>query len=467
MHRSHHALALGALVLSLVLVGCGSSQAAAPEPVVEAVTVTIGRGDVTQSVTATGTLQADTTTNLSFEVSGKVTAVYVKEGQSVAAGDPIAAVDDAALVDAVEAAQISLRSAQVQLEQAQEPASQAELDAARASLAQAKASQAALYEGPSDLERQTAQLNLDTAKNSLWAQQANRDAIAGNKMAASANKDAAEAAVLNAEVAVQQAQVALARLDEPPSASAVAAAEAQVAAAQAKLSQLLDLPNELAIKAAQVGVEKAELALRQAQDNLAKATLRAPFAGEITQVSLEIGDFATASVPVTVLVKREPLYLSAQIDEVDVADLAVGQRALATFDALNNQSLAAELTFLAPQGRVTSGIPNYDARVTLTEGDPRLRLGMSADLDIIIAEAKDAILVPNQAIESDRDAGKYYVTVHTPLGKDRREVQLGIQGTDYAEVLSGLSEGDTVELVPVATSNYVESPFMMGGGMPQ
>jgi len=465
MRPRRHIVLPALLGAALALSGCRAAPttaAQAPEPV----RVTIGRGDVAQTITATGTVSAHTSADLSFEVSGRIVQVSVDEGDVVSAGDAIAAIDDSDLADAVASAELALVSAQLQLEQTQKPPTAAELAAARASLAQAEAALAALYEGPSEADRRDAQLNLDRAKNSLWSAQAQRDGTKGSPMASDSAVDGAEASVLNAEVAVQQAELAMQRLDEAPKASAVASAEAQVAAARSTLARLNDQPDALAIESARNGVAQAELNLQQAQQRLEKATLRAPFGGVIVSSTLQAGGYAVANQPVAQLAQLEPLQVTARIDELDVADLRTGQRAIVTFDALGATPHAGELTFVSPQAVVSGGIPTYEARITLAASDASLRLGMSADIEVVIAEAQGVLLVPNQALEVDREAGKQYVTLVSATGATRREVQLGIQGADMAEVRDGLREGDTVQLVTVAAANTDVLPTMpMGGGM--
>lgn len=457
------ALAVTVVVAAMLAAGCSAAAPATAAEPAAPIQVTIARGDVAYTTTASGTLTADTT-NLAFEISGPVASVLVKEGSAVAAGDPIATLDQKQLEDAILSAELTLETARVQLEQANEPASAADIASARANLAQAQVALSALFEDPTDADRQDAQLRVDQARNSLWAQQAQRDATAGNPNASGASVDAAQAAVLNAEVAVQQALLAQSRLDEPPTESAIAAAKAQVASAQANLDRLLEQPDALAISGAEIGVRQAELALTQAQDRVADATLRAPFDGVLTSVSVVVGEYAVANQPVAVLARPDSTYVNAMIDEIDVVDLREGQKATATFDALPERQQAAELTFLSPQARSTSGIPAYEAHITLAEPDPVLRLGMTANVEVIIAEAQDAVLVPNQALIADRDTGQYFVTVTGGLGSHKQEVTLGIQGEDYAEVLDGLSEGDTVELVSVATATDSASGFPRGAG---
>lgn len=455
----------GAIIAAaaLALAGCQAQPAQAENATPEPITVTVGRGDVASTVTATGSITADATVKVSFEVSGELVEIYVDEGDHIEAGDPIAAIDDSDLQDAVANAEIGVEQARIALEQASQPAEEYNITSAQASLAQAQAALAALYDGPTDLERQQAKLSLDQAKNTLWAQQASRDATAGSKASSGAAKDSAEAAVLNAEVSVQQAQLSLEQLDEAPTDSQIASARAQVASAQAAIDALLDLPDELSIRSAQANLDQAELQLHQAQDNLAKATLRAPFSGTITDSTLTLGEYAVANQPVVSLARIDPLYVTATIDEIDIADLTVGQQVVVTFDALPDEQVMGELTYIPLQGSSTLGIATYDAEITLDETDAPLRLGMTANIEVIVAQANDVLIVPNQAITTDREAGISSVQVKSGSGFKQVEVKLGIQDEDYAQVLEGLEEGDEVQLVSVAAST--DSTGTVGFGM--
>jgi hypothetical protein len=90
---------------------------------------------------------------------------------------------------------------------------------------------------------------------------------------------------------------------------------------------------------------------------------------------------------------------------------------------------------------------------------------MTADVDIVVESAKDALLVPNRAIEADRDAGRYYVTRQLALGSTERiEVIIGLRDEAFTQILEGLEEGDRLVLPEVPEQGQAEERFGPGSG---
>jgi multidrug resistance efflux pump len=274
--------------------------------------------------------------------------VQVERGpivETISSVGTVAATTEAAQADLAAA---SLATAQASLAQTQKPASDAEIASAQAALASAQASLDELLAGPTDYDLQNAQLTVDSAKNQLWSYQAQRDATAGSRAASDAQKDAAEAQVLVAEVAVQQAELALQELSDGPTNTQVAAARAQVAQAQAQLSALQDQPSPEAVNLAQAQVVEAALALSNAQDALDDATLTAPFDGTILSIDVEPGEWVTASVAVAQIAGTSGEWLEVMLDEADVPQVAEGQAATITFDALPDTPVEGTVTEVRP-----------------------------------------------------------------------------------------------------------------------
>ena len=81
-------------------------------------------------------------------------------------------------------------------------------------------------------------------------------------------------------------------------------------------------------------------------------------------------------------------------------------------------------------------------------------LGMTANVDIVVASAEDALLVPNRAIEADREAGCFYVTRRRAQGATERvEVLIGLRDESHTQILEGLEEGDRYSSAPSSPSS--------------
>ncbi len=484
-------------------------------------TAEVTRGSIEESVGATGNVVARQQATLAFAMSGQIVEVLVKEGQQVQAGDPLARLDTASLEWQVASAQAALKTAQAQLAQARQPASAEELASAQAALESARAAydrvrqgpgaeelasaRAALesaqanYDkvkaGPTAAELATAKAQLDSAKATLRQAQAAYDRI----------KDQPDVAMRpeslnlqNATITLEQAQANYDSLARRPTASDLAAAAAQVAQARAQLATLLKQPtaSDLTTAAAQVAqaeaqlaalqaqpqaemiavyqaqVEQATVALAQAQDQLKNAVLTAPFAGTVLSVNINQGEWASPGAPAIILAATTDLFLDVKVDEVDVARLAEGQTAYLSFDALKGERITGTVIYIAPSATSVSGAVAYPVEIRFDPGTLPIRLGMTANVDIVVAHADNALLVPNRAIEADRAVGRYYVTRQTVGGASQRvEVRIGLRDRNMTQVVEGLNEGDRV-ILPQLPSQSQESNgfggpfggFRSGGG---
>jgi HlyD family secretion protein len=499
---------IGIIVLVALVVAAGAlflrgtNRSAALESAPSTATVT--RGSIQETVSATGNAVAEKQVTLAFETSGKIAQVRVEAGQPIAAGQVLAHLDTTSQQWQVAQAQASLDTAQVRLEQAQAPASvedlasaQAALDSAIANYEEVKAgpseedlvsARAALdsalanYEqvkaGPTQGELASAKASVDSAIASLQQAQAAYDRVKGrpdvgmsqealNLQNATIALEQAQATYddlanrpTKSELAAAKAQVAsteatLAQLLERPTDSELMAASAQVASAEAQLAQLLDRPKAADVAVYQAQLEEAGVALAQAQANLDDAVLVAPFEGTVLEVRVQEGEWATTGTPAIALAATGTLILEVNVDEVDVAQIAEGQTAHLSFDALPGEAITGTVRHVAPASTDVGGAVAYGVEISFAPEALPVRLGMTADVDIVVASADGVLLVPNRAIEADREAGRYYVTRQNALGATERvEVRIGLRDGDYAQIVEGLVEGDVLVLptVPGQTS---------------
>jgi HlyD family secretion protein len=395
-------------------------------------------------------------------------------------------------------------------------AARAAVDQARAALASAQANLANLQRPPDPLAVQAASLAVAQARDALWSAQISRDGSC-NPVNPRYLCDAANATVAADEAALQQAQVKLAQVQQPAKPEDVAAAKAAVASARAQLDsatarlkqlQAGPLPDEIAqaeaavvqaqqsldekrhpytqadidqqraavaqaeaqlalkrspytradLDAARAAVDQAQAQLDLARYNLEAATLRAPFDGIVSAVSVNVGEMVSpgAGTPVVSLVDPSNLHLDVSIDETDIAHVQVGQNAAVTFEALPGKTFQGRVAAIAPSAAVQQGVATYVVTILLQDA-AGVRPGMTGDADIIYARKESALLVPNRAIRSD--GNRRVVTVLEGGRLVTREVTVGIVGDQLSEILGGLKEGDAV-VMPVTTA--VLPPFAGG-----
>jgi HlyD family secretion protein len=306
------------------------------------------------------------------------------------------------------------------------------------------------------VEMRQESLNLQNATISLEQAEANYKAQANRPTASE---------VAAAEAQVVQAEASLSALVDSPTASEVAAAESQVAQARASLNGLLERPKAEDVAVQEAQVEEATIALAQVQSQVEDALIRAPFAGTVLGVNVSAGEWASPGAPAMVLASTGSLVLAVNVDEVDVAELAEGQTAYLSFDALDNEGVAGAVTYIAPSSTNVGGAVAYAVEVSFTPGELPVRLGMTADVDIVVDSAEDALLVPNRAIEADREAGRYYVTRQAALGAtERLEIVIGLRDESNTQILEGLEEGDVVVLPQIPEQTPFGQQFGPGQG---
>lgn len=469
------------IVLVLVLLGTGAyfgyreyqrRQAEANAPSYESVSVS--RGDISATVSATGLVLPEREVNVAFSAAGTVADVNVEVGQAVKAGDVLASLDTADLALAVKQADVGVRQAQAQLQQLQEGANTADVVAAEAALASAQqglASAQANYQqtlkGPDKDTLASAQAQVDQARVQLQQAQQAYDKVKNrpdvgmlpqsvNLQNASIALETAEAQYRAAEKSVTNAQVVAAR-------SQVTAAEAQVAQAQANLDRLQRGTSEGQIAVARAGIDQAMLSLEVAQRRLDNAKLLAPWDGVVTQVSIVEGGPATPAQPAVRLADTSKYHLDVQVDEVDIAGIEPGQPVQVEIDALPDEMLTGKVSRIAPAAiTTTTGGVSYNVRLDIDPASAPLRSGMSATATVIASTRQNVLLVPNRAVQLERETGKTYV--ERVAGEDlvRTEVQLGLRDEQFSEVRDGVSEGDTLAIRNRSGQDQLRSLFTGG-----
>jgi len=228
----------------------------------------------------------------------------------------------------------------------------------------------------------------------------------------------------------------------------IAAAEADLAGAQASLATLLAGPSESNITIYEIRLAQARTALQEALNNLADATLTAPFDGTITAVNVSEGELASGLV--ATIVDRSSLEVVLNVDEIDVGRLALDQPALVIMETWPEVKIESFVTAIAPVASVSgNGIVSYDVSLSLQESSLPILVGMTANADLVTANREEVLLVPNAAITADRENGTFTVNlVRTEADGARStvpvEVTVGLKDKDYTQIIDGLVEGDVV-----------------------
>ena len=215
---------------------------------------------------------------------------------------------------------------------------------------------------------------------------------------------------------------------------------------EAALTQLQNGPTKLAIQTQQLAVIQAKNALLQARQNLDYDYIRAPFSGVITNMSAKVGQPVSRADILAILMGKEKI-AKATLNEVDVKDVKIGQKAEITFDALPDTTLTGKVFQIDALGTVVQGVVSFVVYVTLDETDLSVKAGMTDNVSITTNEKSGVLLVPNSAMLNQKEGT--YVQVIGGDGKPHAVlVEKGLTNERSTEIVSGLHEGDIIVTLP-------------------
>jgi len=447
------------VVILLVVGGVGYATyrlSNRPSASQELETFTVQRGEIVATVSATGSVAPAREVSLTFKSGGKVTRVPVAEGQVVQEGDSLAQLETADLEQQLAQAQASLTISEARLAQIEAGPNAEELAAAQASLESAQANLERLREGPSEEEIIIAQADLERARIAVEQAQTEYDKIA---WWAGVGMTPQAAALQQASIEYESAKAAYNLAIAGPTESEVKSAESQVAQAQAQLEKLLQSPTPEELTIARAEVDRAKASLQQIQLQLEGTEIVAPFSGIVAHVGAQEGELVTAGSPIIRLIDPSTFHLDLDIDEIDIAKILVGQEVTITLDPLPDRELQGEVEYIAPTATVVEGIVTYRVKVKIDPADIPLKVGMTATATIVTERKEGVLLLPNQAIQIDRESGRTYVEKIVQGEPVSVEIEVGLRDELMSEVVRGLEEGDNVVAQAITRSQNALTGF--------
>ena len=468
---------IGILLLGLILIGataCGGDEQ-------ETTSQQPAEGDINVTITADGNIKASSHERLTFGSGGKVEKISVKEGDNVSQGDVLAKLDTSALELARSQAEVALVQAELAVTQAELARQTAEsklqdiLDSKDALELALLNAQIAVRNAEHHVD-ETMDIytwpEIEVAKKDVaqWKVYIDYIALRLDNAETTSEQNNWSSALVYAQSRLTIAESKLDTMVRSYDTEEVVIAKLQLEAAEMAESQaqqnLDDLANDIALQElpiaatkqataqAQKSVALARQSLAQAQKQLNEATITAPFAGIVASVGTEEGEFITTVTTIISLVDTSTMELLVEMDEIDIPGIELDQEAIIEIDALPDTPFHGKVSTIYPLPRTVGGIVLYDVKVDIeVPRDTKLRVGMSASVDIIITQRSDVLLVPSRAISLD-EQGNSIVKVKTGEEVVARKVVTGITDELQTEIISGLNEGETVliELKAKATS---------------
>ncbi|MEE8413308.1 MAG: efflux RND transporter periplasmic adaptor subunit [Dehalococcoidales bacterium] len=438
-------LIITGLILSLVLVGATGCNPFGGEAEDTGKMATVVRGDLTITVSGSGNLEVADDVKLAFGVGGRIDKLLVEEGDEVSQGDVIAMLETDALELTLNQLTLAYAQAEVAVTEAEITVIQYEaaVTQAEVTLKNAEISLEQTIKTSTLTDIKIAEAAMDTAKRDL------DDALI---VLSKYDEDTPGYGAYQKTVVQTQAryQTAKDRYDAMLSGfgtKEVLAKQQQVDTSGQSLEvarQSLELAK-LAPELARQSLALAMQSLENARNQLDKATITLPFDGAIASVYVDEGDTILATTSIVHLIEPGRMELKVQVDEIDIPEMKLGQKAIIDVDALPDLLLEGKISFISLLPTIEGGVIVYVVTIDfdIPEG-VGLRAGMSASTDIIINERSNVLLVPNRAIRRD-SRGNPVVEVSIVGGEnEERAVTIGISDSFQTEIISGLEADEVV-----------------------
>ncbi|MDR3471557.1 MAG: efflux RND transporter periplasmic adaptor subunit [Devosia sp.] len=287
---------------------------------------------------------------------------------------------------------------------------------------------------------------------------------------ATASLASAKAQLHSAQASVEAAQAALDRSDQLAAKGVVSTSDHETAQATLRTDQAQ-------VEVEQAAVQQAEISVDSANNNLNRTNITAPSDGTIVSVLVDAGQTVNAAQSSPTIVKLADLntmVIKAQISEADVPRVKPGQAVYFTILGEPDNKINATLLSINPAPDSVANESNttvststsaiyYNGQFQVPNPDGKLRIDMTAEVTIILAEAKNALTVPFTALTKTPDG--YVVAVYDPATKTNllTKVTVGITNNVTAEITSGLKEGQLVVTTGASRSGAAASGDMPGG----
>ncbi len=458
--------------------------------------------DLTNTLSGTGTLKPANTYSVKSLVAGKVLTSTIEEGDVVEEGTVLYTVDSSDAATKVEQAEIALQQAQRSYEKtADRQYVRAEVAGTVSSLKVAKGDEVtsgqevavirdssrmtlALEFPAADAASfsvgQSAQVTLDgtfeTLTGTITAVTGTDALSTGNlltrtvtiavKNAGGLTTAQAATATVNGVSSIGAAtfQYQAERTLTALAAGTVTAINVQEGSAVNKDDIILTLSGEdltEAIQSASETLRGAELSMESTQDAMNNYTITSPISGTIIEKTAKTGDALSSGSDLCTIYDLSYLEMTINVDELQVSSLSVGQTVQVTADAVPDKTYEGIVTRVSMKGDTSGGTTTYPVTVRIDETEG-LRPGMNANAQIVVAQAQNALSVPNAAIvrggyvlvtQDSPSAANADPDMIAPDGFVYVKVKLGVSDNDYTQVVSGLTAEDTIGYDPSSVSS--------------
>jgi HlyD family secretion protein len=358
--------------------------------------VKVAKGDITSSISASGKLEPNTITTIrpdSNMPTRKLVKILVKEGERVKPGQALAQVDPSGL-------DLDLRSAQ------------ATYESQRAKLDNLKAKPSGLDSAQAEADLMQAKITFDTAQDSYD----NTKALVDKGLASKSQLTDSE----------RQLSLARARFDS-----------SQLSYQSVKSQSQNDV-----VQAQEASFSQSDSALQKAKLVWDSVTIRSPVAGMVAEITVNVGDLVGPSTAMMTVVDPDPMILQAQVNENDMVQVKIGQKATVTPSGYPDMLITGTVKNIDLKAATAGNVSVFQTSIQIPNRDGKLLWGMNADAEISVLSLKGVLTLPTSAVKTSNGASQ--VTIIDAGQLIAWDVQTGATDGSKIEILAGLDEGSEV-----------------------
>lgn len=255
--------------------------------------------------------------------------------------------------------------------------------------------------------------------------------------------------IARAEWAIEEKENVLQKLNEKPEESEIESAEITIQEKEAALENLRAGANSLDIRTKKNSLQQKADTLSDAEQALNDCAVRAPFSGIIGKLNTEKGEEISLSASIATLITDKQI-AEISLNEIDAAKIKIGNKANMAFDAVPDLSITGQIIGIDSIGTITQGVVTYMVKIAMDIQNEQIKPGMSVSASIIIDSKQNALSISNSAIKQANETS--YVEIMENGAPRRQIVEIGISNDASTEIISGISEGDSVVTQTIAAN---------------
>ena len=472
------------------------------------VQVSPSKRDISNTLSGTGTLNPANTYNVKSLVAGKVLTSTIEEGDIVEEGDVLYTVDSSDAATKVEQASIALQQAQRSYDKTADRQNvRAEVAGVVSSLKVAKGDEVTSGQEVAvirDSSRMTLQLEFPAADAATFSVGQTAEvtldgtfetltgtvtAVTGTDALSTGNlltrtvtiavrnagglttAQAATATINGVScIAAKNFEYQAERTLTTLTAGTVTAINVKEGGTVNKDDIVLQISGEdlsEAVQSAAESLRSAELNMDNLQETMNNYTITSPISGTVIEKNAKTGDALATGADLCTIYDLSYLVMVINVDELQVSSLSVGQSVQVTADAVPDKTYTGTVTRVSMKGNSSGGTTTYPVTVRIDEIDG-LRPGMNANAEIVVAEAKNTLSVPNAAVvrggyvlvtEDSPSAVNADPSMIAPDGYVYVPVKTGVSDDSYTQIISGVTGNDTVayDSASVSSDTYYDN----------